>query len=142
MNRPKRTKYDLNHDLHIKNNWKRAGLSIGKEGTSIVRLIGLYTGRITEEQWKTIILGIKREIKSREVKIKIGVRLNRGRTSKGLQSKMGKGKGSIESYYGRVVRGSKIIELETTRLNGKAAIRALKKVKAKLGQGGRIEVIR
>jgi ribosomal protein L16/L10AE len=55
---------------------------------------------------------------------------------------MGKGKGSIDSYYGRVIRGSKIIELEVTGGNLAGAVRALKKVKGKLGQGTRIEIIR
>lgn len=51
---------------------------------------------------------MKRSVKGKK-KIKRGVNRERNMTKKGLQSKMGKGKGERKTNYVRISRGTKIV---------------------------------
>lgn len=134
MWRPRREKYRKNHEWKKKETWVDESRKNGE-----IWLVGLSIGELKEKQLEGIILGIKRELKKEKYKIRVGVYPHRGKTSKGLQSKMGKGKGEVDYYYGRIIRGKRIIGLKMEEGIRRKGRRALEIAKSKIGVRTRIE---
>lgn len=125
-NRPKNTKFSKHFRPHLKHKYKESKL--------------LYTGGllcmessfITDNQLGAIVLTLKRILKRRG-KIICRVFPHQSITKKPIQTRMGKGKGSICNWLQSVQPGSMIVEISLKSLGSALLIRtALKSIQNKL----------
>lgn len=102
------------HKLYLKKkrsiNFNSKLLNQGEFGIQI-----LENGYITEKQLESVRKVIVRKTE-RSVKIWLNVFFNFPKTAKAKESRMGKGKGKINSYVARVALGSILLEVSFNNL--------------------------
>ena len=135
MIKPKNTKFNKYFRPHLKNKHKISKL--------------LYTGGlvclepsfITDVQIQAIVLTIKRILKRRG-KIILRVFPHQSITKKPIQTRMGKGKGSISNWLQPVQPGSIILEISLKSTASKLLVRtALKSIQNKLSFKSKIIIL-
>lgn len=107
MLQPKRTKYRKSHTGNLKGTAHRgAKVSFGDFG-----LQALESGHLTSRQIEAARMAIQRHVK-RAGKLYIRIFPDLPFTKKPLETRMGTGKGGVEGYHAKVVRGRMLYEME------------------------------
>ena len=113
------------HKYNLKKNSKRNKyLNEGLYGLKV-----LESGFITKNELKIIIFYLKKKLK-KNGKIWINLNPNYVETKKPIETRMGKGKGNINSYFSVVQKGYIILEIKTN--SNQLSFQLLKQVKEKL----------
>lgn len=130
--RPKTTKYKkyhkgrISYNIRTNQNWKNIGQKEFKYG-----LIVLEPFRITANNIKAIDLALKRKLKNDSVSdivkgFEIRTFPHIPVTKKPIETRMGKGKGNIDYWMGRVKAGAILVEFNCSNENlGKSIGRLL-----------------
>jgi len=106
MLQPKRTKYRKSHKGRIRGRASRgSSLAFGEFG-----LQSLEFGRLTSRQIESARIAITRHVK-RGGKLWIRVFPHKPITKKPAETRMGKGKGDVDSYIAAIRRGTMIYEV-------------------------------
>lgn len=104
---PKRTKYPKFHKGRISQLPKKNTLAFGNFG-----LMAMEAGRLTTKQFAALIFSIKIKVK-KQGKIILRPFAHQSVTKKPNESRMGKGKGSVDHWVAKVRRGAILVEVST-----------------------------